>query len=78
MTETKRTFTNELGNEITITAVAVRAVQVCIIGPTSTSTNLLTWREAQFLRGCLSALMDQEVWETSQTKSSEHPASGPR
>jgi hypothetical protein len=43
-------FVNELGNDIKICITQVQAVQISISGPNSSSTNLLTLREAERLK----------------------------
>ena len=53
MAEQARRFTNEVGNEIAVTVRTVPAVEIRMVGPTSTMANLITLAEAQHLLDCL-------------------------
>ena len=70
-----RRFTNEIGNSIRVVVEETRdtgtnaqtgetssfdAVKLVVIGPTSTSENTLTLREAQVLLDCLQRVLEPE------------------
>ncbi len=60
--ENTETFTNELGNSITVTVANGREndVLITIVGPTSTCENDITTKEAQVLLKLLSVHLEKQ------------------